>query len=93
MEYQKLINLIDNTPNQPTKFKTTNWVEIIDDSDGPYKTNNQIKFESSMLRSSLCDYNDAYILVNETITVLKKGEAANPNNRKNIIIKNCAPFA
>ena len=45
-----------------------------------------------MLRSSLCDYNDAYIFVSVTITVPNTGIAANPNNRKNIIIKNCAPF-
>ena len=45
-----------------------------------------------MLRSSLCDYTEAYILVSATITVPKKGAAANPNNRKNIKIKNCASF-
>ena len=44
-----------------------------------------------MLRSSLCDYSDAYIPVSGTITVPSTGEAANPNNRNNII-KNCAPF-
>ena len=45
-----------------------------------------------MLKSSLCDYSDAYILVSGTITVENTGTAAVPNNRKNIIIKNCAPF-
>ena len=45
-----------------------------------------------MLRSSLCIYSDAYILVSGNITVPNIGEAANPNNRKNIIIKNCATF-
>ena len=45
-----------------------------------------------MLRSSLCDYSDAYILVSATITVPNTAAAADPNNRKNIIIKNCAPF-
>ena len=45
-----------------------------------------------MLKSSLCDYSDAYILVRGTITVENTGTAAVPNNRKNIIIKNCAPF-
>ena len=46
-----------------------------------------------MLRSSLCDYSDAYILVSGTITVPNTAAAAaNPNNRKNIVIKNCAPF-
>ena len=45
-----------------------------------------------MLRSSLCDYSDAYILVSATITVPNTAAAAAANNRKNIIIKNCAPF-
>ena len=42
MEYQKIISLLDNTPNQPTKFKTKNWVEIDYDSRGTYNTNSQI---------------------------------------------------
>ena len=50
MEYQKIINLLDNTPNQPTKFRSKNWVEINDDSRGTYDTNGQTKFETSMLR-------------------------------------------
>ena len=43
MEYQKIINLLENTPNQPTKFRTKNWVEIIDDSRGTYNTNTKVK--------------------------------------------------
>ena len=46
MEYQKIINLFDNTPNQPTKFRKKNWVEINDDSLGTYNTNSQIKFKT-----------------------------------------------
>ena len=42
MEYQKLINLLDNTANQPTKFVTKNWLEINDESRGTYNTNSQI---------------------------------------------------
>ena len=37
MEYQKIINLLDNTPYQPPKFKTKNWVEINDESKGTYR--------------------------------------------------------
>ena len=92
MEHKKIINLIDNTPNQPTKFRTKNWVEMNDDSRGTYNVNSQIKFKNSMLRSNLCDYSDAYKLVSGTITVPNTGTAANPNNIKNVIIKNCAPF-
>ena len=59
---------------------------------GIYNVNIQTKFRTSLLRSSLCDYSDAYILVSATITVPKTGTVANQNNRKNMIIKNCAPF-
>ena len=70
MEYQKkLINLLDNTPNQLTKFRTINWVEINDDSRGTYNTNSQIKFKTSILRSRLCDYSDAFIFVSGTIKI------------------------
>ena len=67
MEYQKIINLLDNTPNQPTKFRTNNWIEINHDACRTYNTNSQIKFKPSRLRSSLCDYSDAYIFVKRTI--------------------------
>ena len=88
----KIINLLDNTPNKLSKFKTKNWVEINDDTRGMYNTNSQIKFKTSMLNSSLCDYSDAYILVNGTILVSNIGTTAAPNNRKNKVVKNCTPF-
>ena len=69
MEYQKIINLLDNTPNQPSKFRTKNWIEINVDSCETYNTNSQIKFKTSMLRSSSCDYSDAYMLVKGTISI------------------------
>ena len=56
MEYQKLINLLDNTPSQPPKFRIKNCVEINDDVRGTYNTNSQIKCKTSMLKSSLCDH-------------------------------------
>ena len=71
MEYQKIINLLENTPNQPTKFRTKKWVEINDETRGTYNTNSQIKFKTSMLRLSFCDYSDACILVSGTITVVE----------------------
>ena len=49
MEYQKIIKLLDNKPNQPTQFRTKNWVKINDDSGGTYNTNSHIKFKTSML--------------------------------------------
>ena len=48
MEYQKIMNLIDNTSNQLTNFRTKNWVEINDDARGTYNVNSQIKFKTSM---------------------------------------------
>ena len=62
MEYQKIANLLDTESNQPSKFRTRNWVEINYESRGTY-TSNDIVFKTSMLRSNLCDYSDAYILV------------------------------
>ena len=69
MEYQRIINLLDNTSNQASKFRTKTWVEINNESRGTYNTNSQIKFKTAMLKSSLCDCSDAYILVKRTITV------------------------
>ena len=95
MEYQKIANLIDDiTLNQPSKFRKRNWIEINDESRGTYNVNSQIKFKTTMLKSSLCDYSDAYILVKGTITVnntAAQGAVANNTNKK-AIFKNCAPF-
>ena len=95
MEYQKIANLIDdNILNQPSKFRTRNWIEINDESKGAYNVNSQIKFKTTMLKSSLCDYSDAYILVKGTISVNNSaaaGAAANNTNKK-VMFKNCAPF-
>ena len=55
MEYQKIIDLLENTPNQPSKYRTKNWVEVNDESRGTYNVNSQIKFTTSILRSCLCD--------------------------------------
>ena len=94
MEYQKIASLIDDTSDQPSKFKTKNWVEINDESRGTYNVNSQIKFKTVMLKSSLCDYGESYILVKGTITVNNTAAAdADANNtNKKVIFKNCAPF-
>ena len=94
MEYQKIANLLNNGSNRSSKFRTKNWVEINDDVRGVYSPNKQIRFKTAMLRSSLCDYSDAYILVKGNITVnntANDGAAANNTNKK-VIFKNCAPF-
>ena len=56
MEYQKIINLLDSTSNHSSKFRTKNWVQIIDESRKAYNTNSQIGSKTTMLKSSLCDY-------------------------------------
>ena len=56
MEYQKIANFIDReASSEPSKFKTNNWVGINDKSRGTYNVNSQIKFKTTMLKSSLCD--------------------------------------
>ena len=89
------MNLLENASNQPSKFRTRNWVEINDESRGTY-TGNSIKFKTTMLRSNLCDYADAYILVKGTITITGNGDddaAKRADERdKGVIFKNCAPF-
>ena len=68
MECQKIANLLNDESSKASKFRTRNWVEINDEARGTYSHNKQIKFKTSMLRSSLCDYSDAYILVKGNIT-------------------------
>ena len=87
-------NILDSASNQPFKFRTKNWIEINDESRGTDAVNRQINFKTSMLRSSLCNYSDAQILVKGNITVnntAAQGTAANNTNKK-VILKNCAPF-
>ena len=87
MQYQKIANLLNDGSNKPSKFRTRNWVEINDEERGTYSHNIQIKFKTSMLRSSLCDYSDGYILAKGA----GAGAASNNTNEK-IMFKNCAPF-
>ena len=66
--------MLDNPQNQRTKFKTKNCVQINDNAHGTQNTNSQIKFKTSVLKSSLCDHSDAYILVRGTITIDGEGD-------------------
>ena len=95
MEYQKISTLIDGASNQPSKFRTKNWVEINDESRRTYNVNSQIKFKTTMLRSILCDYSDEYILVKGKITTGAGDNAAArqaDERDKGVAFKNCAPF-
>ena len=103
MECQKIINLLDDAANQPSKFKARHWVEINDESRGDYNdddnnnnddNNINIKFKTTMARSSLYDYSDSYILVKGTIPVpnMTAAGAAVNNTNKKVVFKNCVPF-
>ena len=85
------MNLLYNGSNQPTKFTTKNWIQRNDQSRGTYNTNNDIRFKTTMLKSSLCDNSDVYILVKGRIKIT--GAGANTDERnKGVIFENCAPF-
>ena len=96
MEYQKIANLLDKeVSNQPSKFRTRNWVEINDESRGTY-TGSDIKFKTTMLRSKLWDYGDAYILVKGALTITGRGDAPaarqTDEKDKGVTFKNFASF-
>ena len=92
-----MINLLDNTLDQLSKFRTKNRMEINDRSQGVYNTNSNIRFKTAMLKSSLCDYTDAYILVKGRITITGAGDDAAARQaderNKGVIFKNSFPFA
>ena len=87
--------MLDNTTNQPSKFRTKKWIETNDDSGGTYSTNSQIKFKTLMLKSTLCGYIDAYILLKGTITIVgvRPIIPLRTTNRKNkqVALKTRAP--
>ena len=83
MEHQRI------TSDKVPRFITKKWIEVHGQSGRTYNTNEQIRFETSMFRSDLCDYSDTYIVVKGKIT------ATNPNNNafdKKLALKNNAPF-
>ena len=91
MEYQKITNLLSTTSDNVSRFITKKWVEFHDQSgNNRYNPIKQIRFKTSMLRSNLCDFSDAYIVVKGTITVT----GTTSGNRKNrpLAFKNNAPF-
>ena len=94
MEYQKIINLLDNKSNRPSKYKTKNCVKIIDEPQETYNEDNQIRLKTSMLTSNLRNYSNAYILVKGTITVANtaaQGQLDNAINKK-VRFKHLVPF-
>ena len=92
MEDQKVTNLLDTTFDNVPRLITKKWIQVHDQSGSAkdrYRPSNQIRFRTSVLRSDLCNFNDAYIVVKGTITV------TNPDNNvcdKKLAFKNNAPF-
>ena len=86
METQKIINLLNNSENEYSKFATKKWYVIDSESKGNYSHENPIKFLTKLIESSLCDYSDAYILITGNITATPK------NAVMQVVFKNCAPF-
>ena len=88
--------MIYDALNQPRKFRTKNWVEINDESRGTYNVNSQLKFKTTMLKSSSCDYSDPCILAKGKITITGAGDDAaarqTDERDKSVAFKNCAPF-
>ena len=99
MEYDKINNLLlseDNESEQLSKFVTREYVRV-NSLSNTYNENKSIRFKAPMLRSNLCDYSDAYILVKGTITVTAPGVNNNENSIRDkrdrpVILKNNAPF-
>ena len=90
MEYDKINNLLDNESENLSKFVTREYVRV-NSLSNTYYENKSIRFKTPMLRSDLCDYSDAYILVNGTITVID-GNAPRDTQDRHVILKNNAPF-
>ena len=85
METQKIVNLLNGSDNDNSKFETKKQYIIDSEIKGDYSQNDEIKFLTGSIESSLCDYSDAYILVIGNIT-------ATPNNAATqVVFKNCAP--
>ena len=87
METQKIINLLNDSSNEESKFATKKWY-VIDSqtTKGKYKQGNTIKFETETVKSRLCDYSDAFILVTGNIAVTA-------DNDTDVAFKNCVPFS
>ena len=84
METQNTVNLFNGSDIENSKFATKKWYVIDGEVSGAYSENEQIKFLTKSIESSLCDYSDAYILVTGNIT--------SGGNDTKAAFKNCAPF-
>ena len=102
METQKIVNLLNSSENEFSKFATKKWCAIDSEIKGDYSDEDPIKFLTKSIKSSLCDYSDAYILVTGNIAVTRTIDAAvagdDPQRKQSltaatqVAFKNCAPF-
>ena len=83
MKHQKILNLLNDAND--SKFMTKKWSIVNDNSNSNYAATNKIAYNTEILKSNLCDHNDAYILVTDDITVV-----AFPATQ--VAFKNCAPL-
>ena len=90
MEFNKINNLLGPAHDKVPRFITKKWIEVQSQSGSTYSTSKPIRFKTSMLRSDLCDYSDAYVWVKGTITVTDPNNNANFDRR--LTLKNNAPF-
>ena len=91
VEFEKIVNFLDTTPNDKNlpKFATKKWIEFFDQSERNYSPNKEIRIKISMIRSDLCDYSHAYIVVKGIITVTSPDNA---KRNKAVAFKNNASF-
>ena len=90
MEFNKINNLLGPAHDKVPRFTTKKWIAVQSQSGNTYNTSKPIRFKTSMLRSDLCDYSDAYVCVKGKITVTNPNDNANFN--KELTLKNKAPF-
>ena len=91
VEFQKIVNLFDTTSDDKNlpRFVTKKWIEVYDQSENNYNANKEIRIKTPMLRSDLCDFSDAYIVIKGTITVT---DPDNSKRNKAVEFKNNVPF-
>ena len=96
METQKIVNLLNGSDNENSKFATKKWYIIDSESNGNYSQNDEIKFLTKSIESSLCDYSDAYLLVTGNITVERRNAADTADivlgTITQVAFKSCTPF-
>ena len=90
MEFNKINNLLGSAHDKVPRFITKKWIEVQSESGNTYNTSKPIRFKTSVLRSDLCDYSDAYVWVKGEITVTDSNNNANFDRR--LTLKNNAPF-